>query len=663
MNAFDEAYGALNAEQRRAVDAIEGPVMVVAGPGTGKTQILTLRIANILRKTDTGPEQILALTFTEAAAHNIRRRLAALIGNPAYRVGISTFHGFCNDVIRRFPGDFPRVIGSSPITDVEQVAIVEEIIEGDHFEDVSAEHTARTAQQYSQKAKPDPTPSSNTAVPFVLLRPFGDRLLYVRDIVSAISELKREGITPEKFAALIEKEKKAFASIEDLHHEEGAHKGKMKGEYIKLERKLLKNEELAQVYAQYQEKLAERKQYDFSDMILEVLTTLENNPTLLQLLQEEHQYVLVDEHQDTNNAQNRIIELLMSYHDHPNLFVVGDEKQAIFRFQGASLENFQYFKNKYKSVELISLTHNYRSTQAVLDAADSLISSGLRKNAPHAEAPIQVGEFENPARERYFVAHDIKEKIESGVAPNEITILYRNNAHAFPIARDLARLGIPYQIESDQDLFTQGDVARLLIIMRAVVFYGDDRYVAELLHIPLFVIDPLDAYKLLRKGADAKQKILYDLLTESDVVTIKSLGEKMKAWVKESKKKDLLAFFEHIMRDTGMLEDMLGTNNAPERFDAVNALFDQVRELVARKPDATLADFFAYLETIKKHKLFIKRQTAHSSEGKVRLMTVHKSKGLEFGHVYLIGATDGTFGGKIDRDRLPLIESVYKMGE
>lgn len=628
MSAFDEAYKALNPEQKRAVETIDGPIMVVAGPGTGKTQILTLRIANILAKTDTEPEQILALTFTEAAAHNMRRRLAELIGNPAYRVVISTFHGFCNEVIRRFPEDFPRVIGSSAITDVEQTAIVEEIIEEGAF---------------------------------VLLKPFGDRLLYVRDIVSSIAELKREGVTPEKFAALVTKEKDAFAHIEDLYHEKGAHKGKMKGEYIKLERKLLKNEELAQVYAKYQDKLAERKAYDFSDMILEVLTALETNPTLLQLLQEEHQYVLVDEHQDTNNAQNRIIELLMSYHDRPNLFVVGDEKQAIFRFQGASIENFQYFKNKYKDVELIALTHNYRSTQAVLDAADSLLPSGLKKNAPQAEALIQVGEFATTTSERYFVAHDIQEKITSGVPAHEIAILYRNNAHAFSIARDLARLGIPYQIESDQDLFAQADVARLLIIMRAICFYGNDLYITELLHVPLFDIDPLDAYKLLRKGADAKEKTLYDLLTHSEVAAIKSLGEKMKAWVRESKKKDLLAFFEHIMRDTGMLEDILGAANAPERFDAINALFDQARALVARKADATLADFFAYLATVQKHKLFIKRQTATSAEGKVRLMTVHKSKGLEFGHVYLIGATDGTFGGKIDRDHLPLIESVYKM--
>ncbi len=639
MEAFDEAYKELNKAQKEAVDTIEGPVMVIAGPGTGKTQILTLRIANILAKTDTEPENILALTFTEAATHNMRRRLAELIGNSAYRVVINTFHGFCNDIIRRFPEDFPRIIGSKSITEVDQVAIIETVIEeGD----------------------------------FVLLKPFGDKFLYVRDIVGSISELKREGVTPEDFAERIKAEQKEFAHIPDLYHDKGAHKGKMKGDYQKLERKLLKNEELARVYQLYQDALTEKKQYDFNDMILEVKKALEQNKSLLQILQEEHQYVLVDEHQDTNNAQNKIVELLMSYHSSPNLFVVGDEKQAIFRFQGASLENFQYFKHSYPKVKLITLTENYRSTQTVLDTAERLLASQspLRKNAPHTELPIRIAEFATDASERYFIAHDIQEKINppnppagggGGVAPEDIAILYRNNKDAFPIARDLARLGIPHTIESDQELFTQSDVRTLLIILDAVANYGKEEKITALLHLPLFAIDPLDTYKTLRKAADLRKNNLYDLLDTSEVKDIAELGIKLKNWVKESKKIDLLNFFEHIIRDSGLLEDMLGSGNAGERFDAVNALFDEVKQLVEIKNDATLADFFVYIETIKKHKLFLKRKAQGNAKGKVRLMTAHRSKGLEFAHVYIIRAQDGIWGGKIDRDRLPLIESVYKL--
>jgi DNA helicase II / ATP-dependent DNA helicase PcrA len=642
MTSYPELYKKLNPAQRDAVDTIEGPVMVVAGPGTGKTQILTLRIANILAKTDTTPENILALTFTEAATHNMRRRLAEIIGNPAYRVAINTFHGFCNDIIKKYPEDFPRIIGSKSITDVDQVSIIESIIEENEL---------------------------------VLLKPWGDRFLYVRDIVSAISDLKREGVTPDKFAEILSQEKKDFESIPDLYHEKGAHKGKMKGDYQKLERKILKNEELSLVYEKYQEELTKRKQYDFNDMILEVLETLDSNRNLLQILQEEHQYVLVDEHQDTNNAQNKILELLMNYHDNPNLFVVGDEKQAIFRFQGASLENFYYFKHLYPSAKLITLTENYRSTQNILDTADKLLSTAkLTASSAKASAnqvkPIYVAEFSNQSVERYFIAHDIQQKIKDGTKPEEIVILYRNNRDAFPIARDLDRLGISYSIESDQDLFSHSDVQKILIILRAVSEYGNDIYVTELLHLSLFDIDPLDIYKLLKKAGDARTKSMYDFLTTpklldevnlKDQKSIVSLGEKLTKWVKENKERDLLGFFEHIIRDSGLLEDMIGSPNALDRFDAVNTFFDEIRQLIESKPDATLVDFFLYIETIKKHNLFLKRKSQKSAGGRVRLMTVHKSKGQEFGHVYIINAVHGIFGGKIDRDKLPLVDGVYKI--
>ncbi len=644
--AFIHAYKALNTAQKKAVDAIEGPVMVVAGPGTGKTQILTLRIANILAKTDTEPENILALTFTEAAAANMRRRLAELIGNPAYRVTINTFHGFCNDIIRKYPEDFPRIIGSKPITEVEQVSIVEQII------DVSD---------------------------FVLLRPFGDRFLYVRDIVSSISELKREGVTPEHFTKLVSDAKKDFEKINDLYHDKGAHKGKMKGEYQKLERKILKNQELAQAYVLYQAALTENKQYDFSDMILEVLETLKNSTSakksdLLLMLQEEYQYILVDEHQDTNNAQNKIIELLMSYHESPNLFVVGDEKQAIFRFQGASLDNFYYFKNRYPNALLITLTENYRSTESILKNAESLLPGreALRKNVSHTEKPIHIVELESEASERYFIAHDVLAKIKSGISAEEIAILYRNNKDAFPIARDLERLGIPYTIESDQELFSQSDVKKLLIIMRAIAEYGNDLYMTEILHLSLFDLDPLDMYKVLRNAGDRRKYSIYDIVTSpklmgeialKDPEALASLAERMKKWVKESRKTDLQTFFEHIVLDSGLLEDMLssgeGQGKASDRFEAISALFNEVRELAGRKPDATIRDFFIYLDTIKKHNLFLKRKNQNPIKGRVRLMTVHKSKGQEFSHVYIIRAVHGNFGGKIDRDRLPLIEEVY----
>ncbi|KKT91356.1 MAG: UvrD/REP helicase [Candidatus Jorgensenbacteria bacterium GW2011_GWA2_45_13] len=245
---FEAYYKQLNAAQKQAVDAVEGPVMVIAGPGTGKTQILTLRIANILRTTDTEPENILALTFTESGVASMRRRLVEIIGSPAYSVVINTFHGFCNDVIKGYPEEFPHIISAEHITEVDQIKLLEEII---------------------------------LKLPLKELKPFGDTFYYLRAVLSNVNELKREGVDPERFVFLVKEEKKAFLAISDLYHEKGQHVGKMKGEYQKLERRIAKNEELAKVYATYQEELARAKFYDYSDMIMEVLGALSRNKNLL----------------------------------------------------------------------------------------------------------------------------------------------------------------------------------------------------------------------------------------------------------------------------------------------------------------------------------------------------------------------------------------------
>ncbi|MFM2357453.1 MAG: hypothetical protein RJA61_190, partial [Candidatus Parcubacteria bacterium] len=338
---FDSAYKTLNKAQKQAVDTIEGPVMVVAGPGTGKTQILTLRIANILLKTDTAPENILALTFTESGVLSMRKRLSRIIGTVAYRVSINTFHGFANEIIQNNPEEFPHIIGSRSTTDIEQIGIVEKILQENDFE---------------------------------FLKPYGDQNYFVKPILSGINDLKREGIDTENFKGLIKKAQDEFVSIVDLYHEKGAHKGKMKGVYKDLEKVISKNKELSKIYDIYESSLRKAKLYDYNDMIMEVLRALRSNEDLLLRLQEQHQYILVDEHQDTNNAQNKILELLASHFaPRPNLFVVGDEKQAIFRFQGASLENFLYFKKLYPETVLISLVENYRSTQSILDGAHSML--------------------------------------------------------------------------------------------------------------------------------------------------------------------------------------------------------------------------------------------------------------------------------------------------
>ena len=352
---FNELYAKLNKAQREAVDTIEGPVMVIAGPGTGKTQILTLRIANILRRTDTAPEQILALTFTEAGTSAMRTRLASVIGVRAYRVPIFTFHGFCNEIINRFPEYFPQILGSRPASELDRITIMQKVLD-----DTKLEHLASFRSPYH----------------------------YVKPALRTISLLKREAIDPSALRARLDAEEKDILSAFDYRHEKGAHKGKVKGVYLEREMAVAKNRELAILFDGYEAGLAREKLYDFDDMIVTLVRKLEENEELRLILQEEYQYLLADEHQDANGAQNKVLELLSSFHQSPNLFIVGDEKQAIYRFQGASLENFLYFHRRFPEAKLIALEENYRSTQAVLDVAHKLIPGEkvkLKARAGHSE--------------------------------------------------------------------------------------------------------------------------------------------------------------------------------------------------------------------------------------------------------------------------------------
>ena len=639
---FEKEYKRLNKEQKEAVDAIEGPVMVVAGPGTGKTQILSLRIAHILKQTDTASESILALTFTEAGVHNMRKRLATLIGSRAYEVSISTFHTFANNVIKTYPEEFPHIIGSRSITDIDQISLVEEII-------IESDVT--------------------------LLKPFGDTLYYVRGVNSAISELKREGVTPEEFRDIVFKTKESFTGIEDLYHEKGAHKGKMKGEYKDLEKQINKNEELAELYWQYEERLREKKLYDYNDMIMEVLRALRKNEDLLLRLQEEYQYILVDEHQDTNNAQNKILELLASHFaPNPNLFVVGDEKQSIFRFQGASLENFYYFKHLYPEAKLVTLKDNYRSTQPILDSAHSLIAgeTSLVAHAPYEQKPIELLSFSKTPALNYFLAKAIKAKITGGVPPHEIAVLYRDNKDAFSVADILEKMGIPFQIESDQDIFAHNVVRKLLIIARAVENFGDDRSLAEYFHLDVFENDPLDVYRIVREASQKRKYNLFDILSDKKMLkdvplykeeSLRDAYNKLAHWVKRKHNTDLVGLFEEILRESGLLQQILSGSDAQESLDVVDSFFEEVRAIVQGSPEATLETFFSYLDTVKSHNLYIKKRKTGGREGYVRLMTAHRSKGLEFDYVYITYVHNGKWGNKRKIESLKLLPEVYELFE
>ncbi len=638
IKTFENEYNRLNTAQKRAVDTIEGPVMVIAGPGTGKTQILTLRIANILKRTQASPENILALTFTESGVSGMRKRLAELIGSEAYQVTITTFHSFANDIIKKYPEYFPNIIGSDAITEVEQITILQDIIENTKLE---------------------------------LLKPYGDVFLYVKDISHAIKSLKREGMSPEEFTLVVNEEIKQFEQIEDLVHEKGVHKGKMKGKYVTYKKQIDKNKELASVYVLYQESLREKRGYDFEDMIVEVLRALRKEAELLLILQEQYQYILVDEHQDTNNAQNKILALLLNFHDNPNIFVVGDEKQAVYRFQGASLENFYYFTHLYPAAEVVNLSENYRSTQRILDSAHSIIpkEEKLKAALEKKDHPISLVSLPSLSSEMFYVTDEIQKLLAEGTIPSEIAVLYRNNKDAYGIIPLLDAKQVPYRVESDKSIFEESIAKKILILLEAIEHFGNDEKVARALHLDLFGVTALDAYKIIHAKGYKRKKGLCDMLRDKKELSVLSLEDQgaveawykqMSVWAKEVKNIDAVTFFGELIHASGIVAEAIRAN-IEYTLSIVDRLYDEIKSLSLKKDGVMLSDFLDYVDTVKKHNLLIKQGQTQSDPTKIRLMTAHRSKGLEFEHVFIINAYEGHFGGRRHVDRLKLLPRVYKL--
>lgn len=636
---FEQEYRRLNLNQKQAVDAVEGTVMVIAGPGTGKTQILSLRIANILRKTDTAPENILALTFTNAGVFSMRKRLVEIIGPLAYRMNIFTFHSFCENLVNEYGEEYQNLSRSKLISPVEQLQIIEEIIKTSDFKK---------------------------------LKPWGDHSFYVNSFPSIFSELKKEAITVDKLKEKLSQQEKSFSQKEDLYHTKGKWKGQMRGKYKKEEKNIERNKEVAQVYEKYQKKMRQNHLYDYDDVILETINALETNPDFLLSLQEKYQYILVDEHQDTNNSQNRILELLTDFFERPNLFIVGDEKQAIYRFQGASLENFTFFKDRYTDVLVVNLLENYRSTQAILDSAQSLVINGrgqtqsvpvpkLKAVIKEQGTKIKVHPFSEKEFEGRFLAEDIKEKIKLGININEIAVFYRNNEEVFEVTKSLEKMGVPFVIESKQNLLNDVDILKIILLLKTINNLGEDLWLGKLFFVDFLEIDSLDIYKLITFSQKNKKKLFDCLksgkfLEEAGVIDkdkLKKLYTQLDKWKKTAMNKDLITCLEEVIYQSGYFDYLLKSLDSNEKLHKLNKLFDEAKQLVQEKQIVKLSDFINYLELLENYNLSIQTKSNDLLEG-VRLMTAHGAKGLEFDVVYIVNMVDKHWGNKIVKNKLQL---------
>lgn len=641
---FEKAYKNLNAEQKKAVDTIDGPVMLVAGPGTGKTQTLALRIANILQKTDTKSSSILALTFTESGASAMRSRLESFIGTEAYYAEISTFHAFCIELIKDNPDVFTLDPSAEPLSELEKLKIIHKLI---------------------KKA------------PLKLLRPVGSPYHYASSAIKAISDLKREAVDEEELEQLLRAESEYLAGDGKDELKKTEYKGRLKN--------LAKNEELLILYRQYQAVLEETKSFDFEDMISTVVVALKNNPDLLASAQEKYLYILVDEYQDTNSAQNELLlELAEFWGDKANVFVTGDPDQSIMRFQGASIENQLSFIKVYPKATVITLKQNYRSSQIILDAADCVITNNnLRINDvvpgvdPHLVSQkgkgnkISLAVLSGGTAEVIFIASDIKKKIASGVSPADIAVIYRNNHDSTHVADALVKYGIDYSVQGGANILEDQTVKNFLKILRTIYEMRtkqDDENLFTILHYDIFKVKALDVLKLSRLAGESRLT-LFDVLSNPgllDSLELESRNEleealtKLSEWQAFEAGHTFTEFFSEVLNKSGYLNWVLTQPDSNHRLARLNTLFDEVKRMNRSDHELDLTGFIHNLDLMEQNKIRLEESDYGVSRDAVTLTTAHKAKGLEWEHVYIYKGVDGNWGNKKHPEKFKLPESVLK---
>ncbi|HKY74133.1 MAG TPA: UvrD-helicase domain-containing protein, partial [Patescibacteria group bacterium] len=643
---FQKLFDNLNTLQKKAVNTLEGPVMVLAGPGTGKTQVLAMRIAKILQETDTAPHNILALTFTESASKAMRERLLTIIGEEAYYVQITTFHSFCSDVIQSNPEYFPFSRQAEPLSDLERFTVLESIIESQ---------------------------------PFQAIKPINSPLFYIKDCIRAIQDLKREGVSPDSLRVLIDDDAAAI-NTEELSDTDRHQK----------ERNIEKQRELLQVYLLYQQALIKRGRYDYEDMIFFVSEMFRKHVELLRIYQERIQFVLIDEYQDTNAAQNAVAELLVSYWgEHANIFVVGDADQSLYRFQGASIENSLAFLERYPKANVISLEQNYRSTQSILDAAHNLISRNTLTNdrvvtrtgkkvrlkplisqEKKYGVAIRVAEFSSDPTETIFIAEEVSALIHSGVKPSEIAILYRTNADSAAIEDALVKWGIKYEIDGGVDVLETPIIQQFLSLCSVVHRLRSKQEDLELftvLNYPWSRIDPLDILRASREAA-TKRIGLYDVVSDDTAYNLslkkpeelRAFVNRLAEWLHADAELTFPQWFEKVLNESGLLQYVLESPVSMEHMNRLQSLFREVKLMAAGNHNLKLADFLESVERMREHGIAVREEDMNVHVDAVKLTTAHSAKGLEWQHVFIARAVDGKWGNVRVRNLIPLPEGLLK---
>lgn len=648
LQAFEKIYQGLNPQQQKAVDTIEGPVMVIAGPGTGKTQILSARIGKIMLETDTAPENILCLTYTDAGAIAMRKRLVEFIGTSAYKVNISTFHSFCNDIIQDNLFLFDKT-NLDPISELEKIELFKHLIDG------------------FDKTNP-------------LKRYRGDIYYEIGNLSKLFSAMKKEGWTVPFLLESIERYIQEIPFRDEFIYKRKTKQfevGALKQALVDAEiEKMEKLKAAVKEFDHYQQLMKDHNRYDFDDMINWVIQAFKENKNLLAQYQERFLYILVDEYQDTSGTQNELVELLVNYWEQPNLFVVGDDDQSIFRFQGANVENMLHYQNQYaQDLLTIVLENNYRSTQPILDVSSLLINhnqerlvnkmEGLEKkliaalpdNMVNPTEP-RIVKYNDPQEEMIDIAEQIVHLITGGIAPKKISVLYKENKYGEEIAHFLQQKKVPIYTKRTANLFDQVLIQQIIKILDYLASECDQPYegsnlLFEILHFKWWNISPITIAKLTfeanqqRYGnientyrkvlVEKTQELQTSLFNEGGLTEVAKAIRILEDLIGQVANVTLLNLVEQVLQKTHIIQRILQSDNKAFELEMVTQFFDFVKEETHRNPKLNLSRLVEMLQLMQREGIRLPLPITTGNESGVNLLTTHGSKGLEFEYVFVAG--------------------------
>ncbi len=638
-----------NEKQQEAIDILKGQVMLLAGPGTGKTFTVINRIEKMLSD-GVDPSSILCLTFSDAAASEMRQRLIKKMGVKASSVDIYTYHSFCNDIIKEYPSQFEMNGDVRLITDTEKITLMKECID-----DAKLEY-------------------------FVPAR--ADKYFNTKNFISYVEKLKTKRISKEDYLDCLNTNpslRPRYKEIEsEIYEREQAGKTQNKGRYAELKKiktNIEKAKELWTLYELYCNKMLNNNLIDFSDMINFVLNAFEEDESFLIKISNKYKYFLVDEYQDTNDLQNRIIFNLVDANDEKNIFVVGDDDQIIYGFQGAKSDNIENFLTKYPQTKVICLNENNRSTQTILDFSNLVVSQDLNrlenneyfkntyniskkltaKNPKIIEKDKKINrlQFAETIQEFNYIVDEIKNLVDSEACPtkdknekdlSQIAIIAKKRAELQTFSELLKAKNIPFQIDEGKSIFAIRSTILIYFYLKAMNNHvlASDKLFGLMLSEP-FKLDIQDYNKILKEQRLLKNDRLNDFISLMRTLTDWKNPEIISKFLETFDNLQTFATTNslrntiiEVVNRTGILEYFYKCpQNRIENISGIRKIISEAGNYQKTDDTRGLADFVCYLDDCLKNEIDICLDKDGSVQNAVQLMTYHGSKGREFEYVYL----------------------------